>query len=47
VDLATFILRMYIGPDDIPPENLRVLVESSTKNFREAGKMKSHLHRAY
>lgn len=30
-------MRLFIGPDDIPPENLRVLIESSTKNFRVHG----------
>eukprot|EP00624_Nannochloropsis_granulata_P001651 evm.model.NODE_18044_length_13276_cov_24.207518.4 len=27
-------MRLFIGPEDIPPENLRVLIESSTKYFR-------------
>jgi len=34
VELANYIMRLFIGPEDIPPENLRVLIESSTKYFR-------------
>jgi threonine synthase len=34
VELANYIMRLVVGPEDIPPENLRVLIECSTKNFR-------------
>ncbi len=30
-------MRLFIGPEDIPPENLRFLIEASTKNFRTHG----------
>lgn len=37
MELANYIMRLFIGPEDIPPENLRVLLEASTKNFRTHG----------
>jgi threonine synthase len=36
-ELAHSIMRLFIGPDDIPSENLKVLIERSTASFRAQG----------
>jgi Threonine synthase N terminus len=36
-DLAHAIMSQYIGEDEVPSADLKVLLQASTKNFRTAG----------